>query len=212
MNRTILTILALAYLLGFGGNLHAELITFDDLSDTGANLGSPIPAGYHGLTWSNLTVLNALESGLGLAAVSPPNVAFGFGQVSVAPAAHGTFTFVGADFAAPNGPVAIAATGFRAGKPVYSARFTLDSDVWTFESLNFQHIDSLELTSSSNIPFPGTDGVSDAFFIDDFTTGPQKAPEPASWLLFSVGTAGAGLAALRRWRLNPVRIPGAAAS
>jgi hypothetical protein len=203
MKRTILSMLALGCLLAFGaGNVRGDVITFDDLSDTGANWGSPFPAGYHGLTWSNLTVLNALQSGLGLAAVSPPNVAFGGGEVSIAPVAHGTFAFWGADFAAPMNSVAIVATGFRGGKPVDSAQFTLDSGVWTFKSLNFQHIDSLEFISTANVPFPGTRGESDAFFIDNFMTGPPKAPEPAGLLLFGIGMVAAVVAASRRRRLN----------
>ena len=197
MNRMILGVLALGCFLALGsGNVRAELLTFDNLA---ANL--PVPAGYGGLNWSNLTVNNAAQSGL--VAASPPNVAFAHGDGTITPVAPGTFTFESADFAAAENPLLIAATGFRGGNLVYNASFTIYRFNPTFETLNFRNIDSLKFSANAPPGFPGLDAVFLGFAIDNFTTGPQvaqDAPEPGSLLLCSIGVAATGLAALRQRR------------
>jgi hypothetical protein len=201
MKRTILGMLTLGCLLGFGSrNAQAELITFDDLSGT----VSAIPAGYHGLNWSNLMVENAFS--LRLAAPSPPNVAFSSefigGPPVIKAASPATFTFVGADFAGAAGnDVLIEARGLRGGKTVYDSSFTIHNRVFSLETLNFRNIDTLEFGAIGIPPF-GTADDHGAFYIDNFTTGSTKTPEPDSLLLFGIGMAATGLAAFRRRWLN----------
>jgi hypothetical protein len=144
-----------------------------------------------------LKVLNAVRKGFGVA--SSPNVGVSFfDDVTIAPANRGTFTLVGAEFAAGFTPVAIAAKGFRGGRQVYFASFSLHSLNMTAETLNFQKIDALKITASA-LPF---EWESRAFLIDDLIVSLQEAPEPGSLLLFGIGMAATAIAASRRRRLN----------
>ena len=203
MNRMTLSMLALGCLLGLGsGTAQAELITFDNLP-----AGQRVPAGYGGLAWHNLQVVNALQ--FGVAGGSPPNALFtsdgnaSEGGAWITPAGPGTFTFVGADFASGEGAdVVITATGFRGNKLAYSASFTTPHNAFSFEMLNFQTIDTLRLNASLLNPPPPGVIPSPSFLIDNLTTGPQTAPEPGSLLLLGIGMAATGLAALRQRRLK----------
>jgi hypothetical protein len=201
MNRTLLGVLALGCLLGIcSGHVRAELITFDDLSGT----GSAVPAGYGGLTWGNLQVINAVRSGL--VAASPPNVAFTFnGRATIASTDGRTFTFVGADFGAVHHNVVITAFGWRDGKPIYQISFPSHHHKLSFETLNMRTIDTLEFGAEPLYGWHEGGGISGdpmPFIIDDVVTGPQRAPEPASLLLFGIGIAATGLIGFRRRRLN----------
>jgi len=192
MNRMTFGSVTLACLLAiFPTAVRAELITFDDLS------GVTIPSGYRGLNWTDLTVQNAAS--LRLTAPSPPNVvASPIGNVGITPAGPGTFTFLGADFAAAAGnDVKMTLSGFRRGNLIYTASFTIRPREFATETLDFPDIDFLRIIGVGIPPFGVPDGAG-AFYMDDFRTGPQKAPEPAGLLLIGVGMAGTGLAALRR--------------
>lgn len=201
MNRTTLGMLALGCLLAFGsGTSRADLITFDNLPT-----GQPIPAGYGGLAWHNVQVVNAVQ--FGVVPVSGPNALFTFdgnaskGPAWITPAGMGEFTFVGADFAGLDTGVLIKATGFRDGNQVYTASFTIPNHAFSFNTLNFQNIDRLQLDAFQPNAPPGVI-PSPGYLIDSFTTGAQTAPEPGSLLLFGIGMAATGLAAFRQRRLK----------
>jgi hypothetical protein len=197
MNRTIWLPLAVGCVLALSSaDARADVITFDNLPGN----GSAIPAGYGGLNWSGLTVIQAASEGH--AAPSPPNVAFGGdATATILPASLGRFTFVGADFASIAGTV-ITATGFRSGSVVYHSSFTA-GQANEFMTLNFQNIDTLQFTSVAVDNAPA--GDSSAYLLDNFTISTQKAPEPGGLLLGGIGMAGAGLALLRR-RLRVVAV------
>jgi hypothetical protein len=199
MNRTTLCVFALGCLLVIGSsNVRAELISFDDL-----RAGLPAPAGYGGLSWSNKLAYVANSLDYGAAPVSPPNALFSpEGFVRVTQAGPGAFTFVGAAFAGVGEDLSIAATGSRNGTAVYTTSFTVRGGTFSFETLNFQNIDALAfLAAPLNVP-SGVPNNRPPFLIDNFRIGPETAPEPGSLLLFGIGTAASGLAALRR-RLKP---------
>jgi hypothetical protein len=204
MNRTSFGVLALGCLLGFGpGVVRAGLITFDSL-----RAGLPVPAGYGGLDWNNkplAVVVNAHD--YGILPVSPPNALFSSqGFVRLTPAGPGAFTFIGADFAGVGEDLLITAAGGRNGKTAYIASFTVRNDTFSFETLNFQNIDVLAFSAVPlNVP-PGVADNSAPLLIDDFTKGPETAPEPGSLLLFGIGLAATGVVALhhRRRKASPV--------
>jgi hypothetical protein len=74
--------------------------------------------------------------------------------------------------------------------------------VWSFETLNLQNIDFLQSRAFLITVPPGEVEPKAPFFIDNFTTSRQKTPEPGSLLLFGVGMAATGLAAVHRRLLH----------
>lgn len=202
MNRMGVVLLALGCFLGFGpGNAHADLITFD-----GFTPGLPVPASYGGLTWNDKPTTYVVNSVLyGAAPVSPPNALFSpDGAIRITSAGPGTFTFVGAAFAGAGEDLSIRAIGGRNGVAVYTTSFTVRNGIFSVETLNFQNIDALAFLAVPLHP-SGMPNDIPPFLIDNFRTGPETAPEPGSLLLFGIGLAGTGLAAVRGRRRKPSR-------
>jgi hypothetical protein len=134
---------------------HADLINFAGLTTTSPE--APIPNGYAGFTWNNLNALNTqtdanvLPSGYARADVDSqsPNVAFNvFGQPASMTSST-PFSFYGAFFtAAWRDNLKVDVSGYRDGVLLYDKKFRIDSTGYSFESFDFEGIDTLDFSSS----------------------------------------------------------------
>ena len=175
--RLMLTFTLISALLLGTAAVAQTTVTFDDLSTPGqdgtAGLGS-IPNPYAGLNWTCLgnptcQVVNgptygANPSGYQGAVVSPSNVlSTGYGagqtasQLTIAPAAGGTFTFNSAYFTgAWLDGVTVSVAGMNGANEVDSAKFVLGAaGIPTLYSFNWSNLTSVLITPSGGTPHAG---------------------------------------------------------
>jgi hypothetical protein len=151
------------------------VLTFDD---TAGGLGSFLPGGYGGLTWSNIYVLSgdlyAPRSGYAHGTVSDPNVAYN-GNGTPAIVSGDEFNFVGADLtAAWNTGLSIQVDGFHEGSRIYSQTVTVDYSAPTWFAFNYTNIDHLVFLSSGGT-WADLGGSGTHFAMDNFTWSPVGA-------------------------------------
>jgi len=208
MKQLVLGSWALGCLLALGSPVaRGEIITFDDLSDSGG--GTLISTTYKGLSWTNFYVLNTSSygtpSGYLNAVVSKDNVAFnGFGAPAVitSPTA---FDLKGGWFtAAWNNGLTVQVTGYFNKQQVGQRTFSVDTTGPTFESLDLDGVDMVVFTSSGGTPAMAS-GNGTHFALDDLEINAdaaqlESAPEPSTLILFGMGALGAGIVGLRRTR------------
>jgi hypothetical protein len=208
------------------GELRAEVITFDDIPDTGG--GQLIPTVYHGFQWQNLYVLNVEDfsrpkyigsNGYLNGLVSGTNVAFNGSGINGdgAPALvlNGLFTFNSAYFnAAWNDGLILTVTGKLAGNIVDVLTIPLDaSGPATKVDFNWKSIDELDFAASGGTHHDGYNGSGAHFVMDNFDVTPvggdvtrlaADTPEPSRLVglagLGGVAVALAGFGRLRRRR------------
>lgn len=180
------------------GPAHAELITFDDISDNG--YGTQISNGYHGLNWNNFYALNTPAynpSGYQNGTVSFNNVAFnGYGGTADILAASGTFTFTSAYLTgAWNDGLNIQVDGYQAGNLLFTQTVTVDSTSPTLFNFNYANVDDVRFTSSGGTPH-GYNGGGEHFAMDNVTVNAAAVPEASSVAGLAL-MSGAGLLGLK---------------
>lgn len=172
----------------------AEVLTFDDLSDSGS--GTPIASPYHGLNWTNFYVLNTPDfttnfgpSGYANGTVSGPNVAFNGGGLSAM--TMDPFNFNSAYFTgAWNDGLDITIVGKLGGVTEDITSFTVNTSGPTLETFNWTNIDELDFSSAGGTPHAGYNGAGTQFAMDNMTINENVAtPEPRLLLFLIVGLA-----------------------
>ncbi|MGA2174129.1 MAG: immunoglobulin domain-containing protein [Verrucomicrobiota bacterium] len=194
----------------------ASLITFDDLAETTSGL--PIPAGYHGLTWSNFDEMDGvyfpIPGGYGAGVVSPNNIAFNSGGYPAA-ISGGTFSLLSARLtAAWNDELEVEAIGYYNGTVVYDGSFTLSATAPALVDFNYQGIDQVLFIASGGTPhLPYSQAPASQFVIDNVVISPAAGPpqittQPASQAVpagttatFNVSAEGSAPLSYQ-WRMN----------
>jgi hypothetical protein len=167
--------------LFIGGLLQADpAVKFDDLPDGEL----PVPPGYHGLNWSNLTYIDGVNygsnpSGFQAGAISPNCVIFGGGGNTGVISAP-MFDFISAyATGAWNDNLQLVAKGFIKGTLVYSQTNLLSAASPALVHFNFYGVDEVDITSSGGTLHPGYSGGGSLFVLDNVsvvTYVPYSAP------------------------------------
>ena len=131
MKRATMVLAVLALVWGGVGQTKASVLTFDDIP----GIQVPVPNGYGGLHWNNLSINNGDTFGVGYGAgtVSHPKVIFnGFGNPADVTSAT-PFTFVGAYLTgAWRDGLSIEVVGSRGGTTLYDQTVVVDAIAPTF--------------------------------------------------------------------------------
>ncbi len=200
MNKTIIA--GFTAILA-GSSVNAALITFDDFTD-----GDFIPNGYAGLSWNNMSSLNAVTydtnpSGYFVGLVSPEFVAYN---------AYGTPASFGLEpglvvnsfylTAAWSDDLDVLIEGLLDGSPVVSTSIQIDSTLQSLVTLNWSGIDEVRLTTSGGVDNPNFSGNGTHFALDNLVVNSefQEVPEAGTWLAGAAVALIGGATYLRRRR------------
>jgi len=192
MKKIYFAILIALTITGIGLAANAAVITFDDLSATGA--GTQISNGYKGFNWNNMYFFDPSlynPSGYQNGTVSGPNVAFnGFGDpADIAASSSTTFDFNGAYLtAAWMDGLNIEVKGYNGANLLYDTTVVVDSTSPTWEQFNYFGITSLNFSSFGGTAH-GYESFGEQFAMDNFTYN-SSVPEPSMFLLFGCGMIG----------------------
>jgi hypothetical protein len=174
-----------------------NLITFDDLSETGT--GSFLQNGYHGLNWSNFGCINAvLRQGLYLPSpfltngyyygmVSASNVAVaGFANPAEIDSPGPNFNFLSVYLTGQwNSNLNIEVQGFGGPNLLYDTNVVANATNPTLFTFNYLNIDRLLFTPSGGqaafSPYP----PDETFVMDNLSI--EFVPEPSTVLLAALG-------------------------
>jgi hypothetical protein len=184
----------------------ADVVTFDDLP--GNYFG--IPAGYAGYNWNNFGSVNSVttayqQSGFATGMVSPTNVAYNIaGATATITSATpgGVFSLTSGFFTGvwENG-LTITAVGSKNGMAVGSpVVFEVNTIGPTFETFNFQNVDTVTFTVSPGTVNPNSGGIGTEFAVDNVSLSAANAPEPTSLTLLGLGAVCTGVCSWRRRR------------
>ena len=184
----------------------AEAITigFDDITFPGTN--EPVPDGYDGFTWGNLSVVNGPQAASFYGAfggngytnniVSPPNAIYnGFGSTASITQGGVPFDLVSFDLgAAWRIGLQVTVTGLLAGQIVDQTTLSVDATgPATLETFGWSDIDQVEFSSTGG-DYAGYALNGSQFVLDNLTVTPVG--EPPSLVL--LGTALVAGGAVRR--------------
>ena len=154
--------------LGAVGLLQADpVITFDDLPTS----GSPVPATYHGLNFTNFVYLDGVNygsaSGYKSGVVSPNFVIYGVGGTTATISA-GNFDLLSAYVtAAWNDNLQLEAKGYIKGTQVYDLITTLSATNATLVNFNFYGVDTVAFTGSGGTHHAGYIGIGTEVVLDN---------------------------------------------
>ena len=172
------------------------LVTFDDLSVTSTGLAfASIPNGYQGLTWSNMSVLNAIRvtdasgtNGYLYGMISPPNVAYnGFGTPAEIDSATNFDFFSAYLTGAWNNNLNIEVEGFNGATLAYSNTVVASATNATLFTVNYMDIDRIYFNSFGGQDAGFGQGAGEEFVMDNLTF--DFIPEPSTLLLTALGVA-----------------------
>jgi hypothetical protein len=157
--------------LGAASALQADpMIKFDDLPSEFV----PVPSGYHGLNWSNLFNLDAVNyssnpSGYQAGVVSTNFVVYG-GAGSTSVISAEMFDLISAYLtAAWNDNLQFEAKGYIKGTLVYDQTTILSATSPTLVNFNFYGVDEVDFTSSGGTPHAGYNGAGAYFALDNLS-------------------------------------------
>ena len=130
-----------------------DLIHFDDLPETTAGL--PVPAGYHGLSWSNFYELNGIAypvpSGYSNGVVSVSNVAFNASGAPASILSPNPFTLISTYLTAAWTPnLQTRVKGYVGGALAYDRTFTLQTNAPTLVVLNYEGVTEVNFSTSDS--------------------------------------------------------------
>ncbi len=138
---------------------HANVITFDEITDNGH--GTVIPNGYAGLNWNQMWVVNVAAfpaaynyygpAGYPVVEQSGPNVGFNYGgRTSDITAPTGTFNLDSGYFAASYETEAMTVKGYRGTTLVFDNTYNLSQYGSTFITFNYSDITDAQFSLSPN--------------------------------------------------------------
>ncbi|TAK99275.1 MAG: DUF11 domain-containing protein, partial [Verrucomicrobia bacterium] len=132
----------------------AQLITFDDLTNTISGL--PVPVGYHGLTWSNFYELNGIAystspSGYSNGVVSASNVVFNWFGTPASIVSTNPFNLVSAYLTAAWTPnLQARVRGYTDGVLAYDQTNTLSTTAPILVVFNFAGVNEVNFSTSDS--------------------------------------------------------------
>jgi len=193
ISRLMVSIAAATLALAFGNSAApAAVIKFDDLQSSLITDG-PISNPYDGFNWDNVWVLANTDipnTGYQFGAVSTPNIAYdGYGFGGSFSVTSGTFAFNGAYFTGAYNPEDVTVTGLLGGSPVDTATFPVSNTSPTWETFNWQGIDTIQ--------FIGVGPNRSQVVIDNVTVNNAITPLPSTWMMLIAGSLGLGFFANR---------------
>ena len=177
----------------FSQNMFADIITFDEFSESMGTINSQDP-NYMGFTWSdnwyalNVNTYENLNdpSGYKNAVVSGEYIACNDWTNELLVSAE-PFNFEGAYFtAAWNTGLNIDVKGIKDGVALHSKTITVDCFASTWFDFNFEGIDALKFHSYGGTDHEPYAGMGEHFAIDNLTFTRNQVPEPLTFsLMFS---------------------------
>src|SRR5579863_9146447 len=154
------------------------VITFDDLFGPTSSVNQ-IGAGYHGLAWGGLGVLDGVDfefnpSGYQAGVVSPKNVAYPLlGNIFTRTGSMtgGMFDLISADMTATlNDNLNVQVEGFIKGTMVYSNTYFLSATTPALIHFNYFGVDEVDFSATGGSPHPGYGlGIDTGFAMDNAT-------------------------------------------
>jgi hypothetical protein len=191
--RSLSAAAAVAVLLIAAQPAEAQLVQFDDITDTIGPVSVPNP--YNGLNWNNFYVLDtscwyssctvtgnyAAYNGNGLTATIFSSALFNFDRAYMA--------------AGRTDGLQVLVTGYAGVDLLFSRLLTLSKSAPQLVNFGFAQVDQVRFEARQ----PGQEDLDGHFLMDDATfngAGSSVVPEPVSMLLLLTGLVGIG--ALRR--------------
>jgi hypothetical protein len=199
----------------------AEVILFDDL--TAAN--TPVPSGYHSITWANLVCNDVHASNVGgyrAGMISANNVLYnGKGTPATLTSAL-PFNLISAYLtAAWNDNLQVQVKGYVSGALTYDHTYTLSATAPTLIYFNYNGVTQVEFIPSGGTAHPGYTGTGTHFILDNLAISPGNTVAPqltaqsfgvtanaGANVSFSVNSLG-NVPLAYSWRRNGVPVAGA---